>query len=108
MGCIKPDGIRKTYVNFVYLVRHRGSGKYLRYPESGNRFRLVDDPESWARVSEQGHSKARDWLADLPEQDFPGRTRREDYDVVRQMVECFERLTVLPPRKKTNKKGKRK
>lgn len=109
MGRIKSDGkIRKIGVYFGYLIRHRGSGKYLRYSETGSELSLVDDPNKLNVIFRRAHSHARSWLADLSEREFPGKTKREDYELVKQMIERFERQTILPPRKKTNKKGRKK
>ena len=104
------DGkIRKVFVKFSYLIRHRESGKYLGYRpgyKEGDRFRLTYHL-GWGLHYETSHVGARDFLADLPDGEFPGRTRREDYEIVRLFEEHFERETLLPPRKSTKKKGKR-
>jgi hypothetical protein len=105
----KSDGkIRKSFVHFYHLLRCRGSGTYLRYPETGSKLSLIDDPNKWNVIAKSSHSCARNWLADLPEEELPGKTKKEDYEIVRQMIECFERRTILPPRKQTNKKGRKK
>ena len=112
MAGVYDGKIRKTFVRFSYLLRHRESGKYLGYPQGykeGDKFRLMGHPLGWGMHCESGHSGARDFLADLPEREFPGRTKREDYEIVRLMDEHFERQTILPPREKvTKKKGRKK
>ena len=99
--------MKKFQTRFEYLVRHRESFKFLAYTPGMNKLRLVKRVDAWSRVVLCDLSQMRNWLAKLPEREFPGRTKREDYEIVKIKTELFERKTEQPLGKKVNKKGRK-
>jgi hypothetical protein len=99
--------VKKFQTRFEYLVQHRESFKFLAYTPGMNKLRLIKRVDALSRVILYQLSEARKWLAKLPEQEFPGKTKREDYEIVRIKTELFELKTQISLEKKTNKKGRK-
>jgi hypothetical protein len=96
--------VRKLQTRFEYMVRHRESFKFLAYTRSMNKLSLVTRVDAWSGIVMYELPQTRKWLATTPERQFPGKTKREDYEIVRIMTEVFERKTVQLLEKKTKKK----